>query len=310
MNQAVLSCKITMTPIIVEPFSGCLKIVKTNTIFTKTVYFLRQGGIKMLKQRILTVMWLLPLMLGMLCFAGNMLWGLFCGVMTLLALWEYGRMMESIRPHLTAYVSGTAIFLILALLGEWQLPKLVWYLVFIFWLIMAPMWLRKKWSPKGVWAMATGWWLMLPFWFAMMLLRPEDESVMPLLSILLLVWLADSGAYFIGKKWGKRSLCPTISPKKSWEGAIGGWVVVLIYTHLAREWGWLGIEMSWFGTMVLASVLTIVSIVGDLLESLFKRNAGVKDSSQLLMGHGGVFDRIDSLLAVCALWAAFRVLMG
>lgn len=262
----------------------------------------------MLKQRILTALWLLPLMLMMLWWANTAVWGLFCGVITMLALWEFGRMTNWSGATQKHYLIGTGFFLLMALAGNWQLPTFVWWMVLAFWLVMMPMWLHKKWTLTGIWAMAAGWMLMLPFWFAMMVLRPENESIAPLLSIMVLVWIADSGAYFVGRAWGKHKLAPVISPKKSWEGAIGGWLITLIYMCWAREWGWLGFEMSWFGTMMVSSLLVAVSIGGDLLESWLKRAAGIKDSSQLLSGHGGVFDRIDSLIAVLAVYAAVTVL--
>lgn len=264
----------------------------------------------MLKQRILTALWLLPLMLGMLLWGNQTVWGLFCGVITMLALWEYARIIKFTRHIMRPYLCGTALFLLTALLGDWALPALIWLVVLVFWLAVMPMWLRQKWQPKGIWAMSAGWLLMLPFWFAMMQLRPENESVAPILSVMILVWIADSGAYFVGRAIGKHPLAAVISPKKSKEGAIGGWILVLIYMTFARQWGWLGFEMSWFGTMFVATILTVVSIGGDLLESWLKRAAGVKDSSQLLAGHGGVFDRVDSFIAVLAVYAAMVVLFG
>lgn len=262
----------------------------------------------MLKQRILTALILLPIMLLMLLWANQAIWGLFCGLIALLALWEYGRIVGFSRATQRSYLIGTAFFLLTALMGDWALPAFVWLLALAFWLVVMPMWLHKKWIPQDVWAMACGWLLMLPFWFGMLLLRPENESVAPLLSVMLLVWIADSGAYFVGHAWGKHKLAPVISPKKSWEGAIGGWIIVLIYMCWAREWGWLGVKMSWFGTMLLSTILVAVSIGGDLLESWLKRAHGVKDSSQLLPGHGGVFDRIDSLIAVIVVYSAMMVL--
>jgi phosphatidate cytidylyltransferase len=127
-----------------------------------------------------------------------------------------------------------------------------------------------------------------------------------LLSAMAIVWVADIGAYFSGKAFGKRKLAPSISPGKSWEGAIGGWIAVLIFgagstlvaalhdtvpTKILNESGWLG----FFGVMTL---LAAASVIGDLFESLLKRRAEMKDSSALLPGHGGVLDRIDALIPV------------
>jgi len=125
-------------------------------------------------------------------------------------------------------------------------------------------------------------------------------------SLLILVWVADSAAYFVGRKWGRRKLAPRVSPGKSIEGALGGlaggvvWIVASgqvegSYGHaLIAHWGLAG-------AIPLAALLVAVSIVGDLFESLLKRRAGRKDSSQLLPGHGGVYDRIDAILPVAPL---------
>jgi phosphatidate cytidylyltransferase len=133
-----------------------------------------------------------------------------------------------------------------------------------------------------------------------------------ILSILLLVWAADISAYFCGRAWGRNKLAPTISPGKSWEGVAGAVAGVLLLT-----WIWVRLDasqpdwspslytrlMTWGGIAGVLSVLglTAMSVVGDLIESLIKRCAGVKDSSQLLPGHGGVLDRVDALLPVLPL---------
>ncbi|MDP9108105.1 MAG: phosphatidate cytidylyltransferase, partial [Pseudomonadota bacterium] len=129
-------------------------------------------------------------------------------------------------------------------------------------------------------------------------------SPLYLLSVMALVWIADIGAYFSGKAFGKHKLAPSISPGKSWEGALGGCFAVLLLSALSlavpvlsdtfaarvqRAWGWGGL----IATMIL---MVAASIVGDLFESQLKRRAAVKDSSALLPGHGGVLDRIDALL--------------
>jgi phosphatidate cytidylyltransferase len=134
-----------------------------------------------------------------------------------------------------------------------------------------------------------------------------------LLSVLALVWIADIGAYFSGKAFGKRKLAPSISPGKSWEGAIGGWIAVLVLAavstaipaladtfaaHIKAKWNWIGF-------MLVMSVVVAASVAGDLFESLLKRRAEVKDSSNLLPGHGGVLDRIDALVPVLPLAVLF-----
>ena len=140
-----------------------------------------------------------------------------------------------------------------------------------------------------------------------------SHSAIYLLSVMALVWIADIGAYFSGKAFGKRKLAPTISPGKSWEGAIGGGIAVLVLSSLAILFGGpaladtfvvhLQSKLGWFATLAVLVVITAASVVGDLFESQLKRRAGVKDSSNLLPGHGGVLDRIDALIPVLPLAA-------
>lgn len=143
------------------------------------------------------------------------------------------------------------------------------------------------------------------------------HSPVYLLSVMALVWIADIGAYFSGKAFGKRKLAPSISPGKSWEGAIGGAIAVLIiasatilyagndmYSPLADTFAVrLEFEHGWGVTLLALVLISAASVVGDLFESQLKRRAGFKDSSALLPGHGGVLDRIDALIPVLPLAA-------
>ncbi len=138
------------------------------------------------------------------------------------------------------------------------------------------------------------------------------RSPLYLFSVLAIVWIADIGAYFVGKAIGKRKLAPTISPGKTWEGAFGGLVVVLLVTIASTATPMLSDTFAvklqatygWIGLCVGMTLLVVASIVGDLFESQLKRRAGMKDSSSLLPGHGGVLDRVDGLIPALPL-AAF-----
>ncbi len=143
------------------------------------------------------------------------------------------------------------------------------------------------------------------------------HSAVYLLSVMALVWIADIGAYFSGKAYGKRKLAPSISPGKSWEGALGGWVMVLFAaivsviasqfipvlqdTFVVKVWS----HWGWLRLMLILTLIVVASVVGDLFESQLKRRANMKDSSHLLPGHGGVLDRIDALIPVLPLVALF-----
>ncbi len=130
-----------------------------------------------------------------------------------------------------------------------------------------------------------------------------------MLYLFTLVWVADIGAYFSGKAWGKRKLAPAISPGKTWEGVLGGVLLNLLWIAVAYYWsgGW-GLS---FGLFMLASLAAvIVSVPGDLGESILKREAGVKDSGNLLPGHGGILDRIDSVVAAAPVFVSAMYLLG
>lgn len=112
----------------------------------------------MLKQRVITAMWLLPLMLGMLFYAPQWLWAAFCGLIALTALWEYARMAGLCKTETNHYLAATLVFGVVAYAGGWMLPNLVWYVVLAFWLAVMPLWLRFKWRLNGGWQVyAVGW---------------------------------------------------------------------------------------------------------------------------------------------------------
>ena len=144
-------------------------------------------------------------------------------------------------------------------------------------------------------------------------------SAIYLLSVMALVWIADVFAYFSGKALGKNKLAPSISPGKSWEGAIGGGVAVLAISSLVILFGGpaladtfvvrLQASLGWLPALAILVVITAASVVGDLVESQLKRRAGVKDSSNLLPGHGGVLDRIDALIPVLPLAALIHTVL-
>jgi phosphatidate cytidylyltransferase len=139
------------------------------------------------------------------------------------------------------------------------------------------------------------------------------HSPVYLLSVMALVWIADVGAYFAGKAFGKRKLAPSISPGKSWEGALGGGIAVLVIASATILFGGDALadtfavrvqaRLGWAAALAVLIVVVAASVVGDLFESQLKRRAGVKDSSNLLPGHGGVLDRIDALIPVLPLAA-------
>ena len=153
-----------------------------------------------------------------------------------------------------------------------------------------------------------------PTWVAFMILRVNSYSVdefqgaQLLMYLFMLVWSADIGAYFAGKALGKHKLMPNVSPGKTIEGLIGGIVVAAVLTVVV------GYSLQWnneeyITALFVTLLITTVSVLGDLTESMFKRQAGVKDSGRILPGHGGVMDRIDSLTATAPVFTLCYVLL-
>lgn len=269
----------------------------------------------MLKQRVITALVLLLILLPAMFYRSP---EPFCAIALLLiaaAAWEWARL-NGYGPSvslavgalcgLLCAVSWWSGLLERSLAGLWLATGAVW--------VLAGAWVLHRgvsaWAvhPRALRLLA-GMLALCLAWLAVAQARVIGINF--LLSILVLVWVADIGAYFAGRTFGGRfsrsKLAPSISPGKSWEGVWGGMAGVValafawrwldaawtstvpsFYTHLGRHGGWL--------LLIVAIFLTAMSVVGDLFESLVKRSAGVKDSSGLLPGHGGVLDRVDALL--------------
>ncbi|HIC89874.1 MAG TPA: phosphatidate cytidylyltransferase [Anaerolineae bacterium] len=214
----------------------------------------------------------------------------------LLAGWEFYRLSEKNGYH-PATATGLVCLTVLILSGyfphQLRLEPLLTLLLMSS-LILA-LWGRGR-KPATDWAITIAGALylgmLLRFFPA---LREQSDGFDWLLYALLITWITDSGAYFIGTAIGRHPLWPRLSPKKTWEGAIGGWIVgVVASAGLALFLT----NMNWFQGLILGAIVSLAAPFGDLAESMFKRQAGAKDSSHLIPGHGGALDRIDSLLFV------------
>jgi phosphatidate cytidylyltransferase len=190
------------------------------------------------------------------------------------------------------YAAGS----VLALAGLYAtgLERPVFLVAAAFWIVAVPawLWLGVKAQHGAVLAVA-GFVVLVPAALAMTALRPLEA-----LLVLGVAWIADTAAYFAGRRWGRRRLAPAISPGKTWEGASGGLIGAAAYAMILSILlaGVQGTRMAAF--LGAAALLVMVSIAGDLFESAAKRQAGVKDSGAILPGHGGMLDRIDSATAV------------
>ena len=180
-----------------------------------------------------------------------------------------------------------------------------------FWLLLVPYALHQRRPVFGSAIVARFASLILAFTTWIALIQADGLGKGFLLSVLLIIWVADTAAYFAGRAFGRRKLAPEISPGKTWEGVIGAVIANLVLTVVLATNGsvssenpvgtfffWMRLEMGLPMLGLIVVLLTLVSVMGDLYESLLKRNAGVKDSGRLLPGHGGVLDRLDALLAV------------
>lgn len=234
-------------------------------------------------------------------------WAILMLACLLIGVWEWAAMAKFTPMGRTVYWLLTmAIGLALIFAPGINLSYLQHYGMFwgilvaaIFWIVLAPVWLIFRYQIKNLFVMAVaGWVVIMPLWLALISLR--RISPLLLLGVIGAVWIADSAAYFIGKRFGKRKLAPLISPGKTWEGVLGAWLAVSLY-------GFILCQLFALDYWLIAGLwgITVLSIIGDLLESLLKRQANVKDSGSLLPGHGGVLDRIDGLTSSLPLTAFF-----
>lgn len=276
----------------------------------------------MLLTRVLTALAILPVVVGMLFVAPPAAWALFVLAIALVACWEWSRMCALSPVGQAAYLMasgavGAFLWLLYMRLvpGNFAAAALTGFIVATaFWVVAVPFWLANRLRPSASTCAAAGWIVAWPAWLALVVLR--DTSPWLLLALAALVWVADIAAYFAGKRFGRRKLAPAVSPGKTWEGVMGALLGVAIYGaalwFVSQRWETpldAAFDPAWGLPAMLAMLALVgVSVLGDLFESWMKRGAGLKDSSSLLPGHGGVLDRIDALtstlpVAALALYA-------
>jgi phosphatidate cytidylyltransferase len=252
----------------------------------------------MLKQRVITAVIALAILAIVLFVLPPFYAEVAIAVVIVGAAWEWSGFLGATSPA-TRIFYVTFIAALMAAVGMvWPdgverilQVAVVWWLLALIWTFLFPTKIPVllRWICGAL--------VLVPLWAALVKLYQATPSL--LLLVLLIVWAADIGAYFVGKQFGRVKLAPGISPGKTWEGAIGGLVLVVLLV-LGRSI-WFETDLAVIIPFCLA--IAVVSIVGDLTVSMFKRTAGLKDSGTLFPGHGGVLDRVDSVAAAAPLFA-------
>lgn len=266
----------------------------------------------MLKQRIMTALILLPIVVLAILYLPNPAFALLWAAALNLAAWEW-----SALARLNSLGSRVIWLCIIdvALLALWfninvsAVTDTVMLLAAGFWgfVIVSLLFdITRRMTDLSATAyrtvsVATGVFIIVPAWLALVLLHQSEPS--SVLLVFCLVWAADTGAYFAGRRFGKRKLAPSISPGKSWEGVIGGLLFSLLFVYVWSVMAGMP-QAEQLSFIIIAMIAVMVSIYGDLLESVFKRVSGIKDSGQLLPGHGGIMDRLDSITAAGPIFMA------
>lgn len=277
----------------------------------------------MLKQRVITAVVLFAVLFAAVMVASP--WPLillFC-VAAACGLWEWLRLVWPQRASSFPAVAGVVSFLVFVALAlvwlnqpqaaislalENALGTSIVPLAAIVWVLCTPAIVIRgnvQAAPGSAALSGFGLLAVAAVWFALVQLFVQHGAWF-VVSLMALIWCADIAAYFCGKALGRHKLAPKVSPGKTWEGAVGGVVAAVVWVLVSAQWpGSFAYQLMQLFSLPLvvaiAAFLAALSIVGDLFESLLKRRAGMKDSSQLLPGHGGVFDRIDALLPVAPL---------
>lgn len=252
----------------------------------------------MLKQRVITAIVLAIMTIWVVLKLPAVGFGAALLAVLLLGAWEWANLAGMVRWRGRLLYGALILALILAI---WPLVDSAIFVGSLLIIIFAgwccvPIWLRHYADQPNhpLTVKVVGIAILVAFWVALMGLR-DGFGPGYVLFLLLLIWVADIGAYFAGRHWGQHKLAPVISPGKTWEGVWGATAAALLFALMGAAVLGVGSRWPWF--VAICMVTVGFSIIGDLFESMIKRQRGVKDSGSLLPGHGGVLDRIDSLTA-------------
>lgn len=281
----------------------------------------------MLKSRLITAFILIPIVIAALFLLPPLGFAITILAICMLAAWEWGQFAgfaaRSQRIWL-ALLCGLLLAFMLFTLPAYQhsvhLPQiggalwvsLGWWIVALL-LVLSYPGSAAFWRNSRPLRLVFGLLTIVPFFWGMLALRQYHyeadhyAGAWWLLYVMFLVWGADSGAYMFGKLFGKHKLAPKVSPGKTWEGFFGGLVTSAVLSWLFSVFAPLQVPLS---TLLICSITAaLASVLGDLTESMFKREAGIKDSGSLIPGHGGILDRIDSLTAAVPVFACLLLLV-
>lgn len=276
------------------------------------------------QQRVKTALILAPIMIIGIFLLDLKPFAIFIGFIASVAAWEWAniagykknwsRILYALFVFVCLYISAR----FLRVFPEWK----IWFLlVGTLWWALAFALVRhyprgtSLWNARRIRAVL-GLLVLVPMWVGFMHLKVEEAPYNALLIIyvMLIVWGADIGAYFAGRKWGTTKLAPNVSPGKSWAGFWGGFATTVVLAIAAcflihefiRPLDLMGVVKIF----AITAVTAVISVLGDLVESMMKRHRGIKDSSSLLPGHGGVLDRIDSMAAAVPVFAFMMIMMN
>jgi phosphatidate cytidylyltransferase len=269
----------------------------------------------MLKQRLITAIILIPIFVLLILKLSPKYFGYMTIIFVLIGAWEWSSLMgiESKMKRII-YPILVSAFLPLSIFFPWQIlwaGLAGWLLAFV--LVLLYPRASKIWGNSIIWRGIMGIFVLLPTFFALNFIRHTamfgaNNGPYVLLFLFVLIWCADSGAYFAGKKFGKNKLAPQVSPGKTWQGLSGALLMTFIIAPALLLFLPHPRPSIWW-VILLALVTVLFSVLGDLFESMLKRNVGLKDSGNLFPGHGGLLDRIDSLTAAAPIFALGSLLL-
>lgn len=263
----------------------------------------------MLKQRVITAIILIALVMAALIYLNVTQFAIASAIFVGIAAWEWAELSYLDKPwqkglYAIAVMSALAIvwfsrskvLFLIVLYGS-----VLFWLINLMWILTYPRY-QIQWQKYHLWSVFSGFWVLVPFWTALMILKGDLYGNTMIFFIIALIAGADTVAYFAGKQWGKNKLLPNVSPGKTRVGLVASLIWAVVFSALYGGWSASINSIGIFIIITISVICVLASLLGDLFESMVKRIRGVKDSGVILPGHGGVLDRIDSLTAALPLF--------